>query len=228
METPTPLAAAPDNVEVPPHPGRIGSHPRINRPSICLQVQQPGDQNRDPPGPYRPAVCGNPSPTSRLLIGWGSLSQRAARVAPRDNVDVLPHPGRIGSHLRIKNLPKSLQLQQAGDENGDPPGQYYPARCGNPNPTGLLLISWGSMNQREASVAPLDNVEVPSHPGRIGSCPPMITPSLSTPATRGRKRRFSGSIPPCTVWNTKPHWLVADWLGLMEPAAGEGCPSGQG
>ena len=50
-----------------------------------------------------------------------------------------------------------LQLQQTGDENGDPSGRYRPARCGNPN----------------------------------------------------------------------LHWLIADWLGLTEPARGESFPLGQ-
>ena len=49
----------------------------------------------------------------------------------------------------------------------------------------------------------------------------------TTPTTRGRKRRSPGSIPPRRVWKRQPHWVIADWLGLMEPARGESCPSGQ-
>ena len=45
--------------------------------------------------------------------------------------------------------------------------------------------------------------------------------------TRGRKRRSPGSIPPRMVSKSQPHWVIADWLGLMGPARGEGCPSGQ-
>ena len=26
---------------------------------------------------------------------------------------------------------------------------------------------------------------------------------------------------------TQPHWVIANWLGLMEQARGESCPSGQ-
>ena len=52
------------------------------------------------------------------------------------------HPGRIGSHARIKNVSihlhlqrigDDLQLQQTGDKNGGPPGRYSPTRCRNPN-----------------------------------------------------------------------------------------------
>ena len=135
--------------------------------------------------------------------------------------------GRIGSHPRIKNI--SIHLLLPGDENGDPPGRYRPARCGNPNPTGWLLIGWGSWSQRAARVAPGDTVEVPPHPGRIGSHLQITNPSISltTPPTRRRKRRSPGSIPLHTVWKRLSHWLIADWLGVMEPARGESCPSGQ-
>ena len=45
-----------------------------------------------------PRTVWKPNPTGWLLIGWGSWSQRAPRVAPRDKVGIPPHPGRIGSH----------------------------------------------------------------------------------------------------------------------------------
>ena len=41
----------------------------------------------------------------------------------------------------------------------------------------------------------------------------------TTPISRGQNRRFLGSKPPRTVRKPQPHGLVADWLGLMEPAA---------
>ena len=49
----------------------------------------------------------------------------------------------------------------------------------------------------------------------------------TTPTTRGRKQRSPGTIPPRKVWKPQPHWVIADWPGLMEPACGESCPSGQ-
>ena len=49
----------------------------------------------------------------------------------------------------------------------------------------------------------------------------------TTATTRRRKRRSPGSVPSRAVWKSQPHWVIADWLGLMEPARGESCPSGQ-
>ena len=144
-----------------------------------LQPQKHGNENADAPGRYRSSSCGNPNHTGSLRIGWSSWSHRAARVASRDNVEVPTHPRKIGSHLRIINPPISLRLQQPGDDNDDLPGRYRPARCGNPNPTGWLLIGWGSWSQGAARVTPLVNVEVPPHPGRIGSYPRIRNPSIS-------------------------------------------------
>ena len=69
----------------------------------------------------------------------------------------------------------------------------------------------------------------PAAPGedRVSSPDEKFFHISTTPTTRGRKRRSPGSIPPRTVWRPQPHWLAADELGLMEPARGEGCPSGQ-
>ena len=97
-----------------------------------------------------PHGVGTPTP---LAGCWGSWSQRAARVASLANVEVPPHPGRIGSHLRIRNTSVSLHLEQPGDENAYLPGRYRPAQCGNPNHTSWLLIGWVSWSQRMARVA---------------------------------------------------------------------------
>ena len=51
--------------------------------------------------------------------------------------------------------------------------------------------------------------------------------SLQLQQSGDEKRRSPGSIPPRRVWKPLPHWLVVDWLRLMEPAHGEGCLSGQ-
>ena len=110
-------------------------------PSISLQLHQTGDKNADPSGRYRSARCGHPNPISWLLIGWGSWSQPAARVASRDNVEVLPHPGRITFDLRMKNPSIHLQLRQAGNENGDPPVLHRPAGCGKPQPH-CMVADW--------------------------------------------------------------------------------------
>ena len=69
----------------------------------------------------------------------------------------------------------------------------------------------------------------PSAPGEGRVSSPAQKPFhiSTTPTTRGRKRRSPGSIPPRNAWKPQPHWLIADWLGVMEPARGESCPSGQ-
>ena len=50
------------------------------------------DEDADPPGRYRFPRCGNVNRIDGLLIRWGSWSHRAARVSPRDNVEVPPIP----------------------------------------------------------------------------------------------------------------------------------------
>ena len=136
-----------------------------------------------------------------------------ARVAPRDNAEVPPQPRRIRSHSRVRNPFRSLQLQQPREIKADPPGRYRPAGCGNqPN---WLVADCGSWSKLAARVASLANVEVPPHPGRIGSHPQIR--NLSTQTTRGRKRRSPGSIPPLRVWKTQPYWLAVNWQRLMGP-----------
>ena len=73
---------------------------RGEKASINLQLRRTGDEDGGPPERYRPAWCGNPKPTGRSLIGWGSWSQR--------------HQGRIGFHSRIRNPSVHLQLRRTG------------------------------------------------------------------------------------------------------------------
>ena len=89
------------------------------------------------------------------------------------------------------------------------------------------IADWYSWSQCTARVAPRANVDAPSH--RISSHPRIINLSIpsTAPTAWGRKQRSPGSISPRKVWKTHPHWLIIDWLGLMEPARGESCPSGQ-
>ena len=88
--------------------------------------KKPGDDNGDPPGRYRPARCGNPNHTGWLLMGWGSRSQRAVRVASPAKIEVAPLMGRLRSNPRIRNLSIFLQFQQTGHQDGDPTGRYRP------------------------------------------------------------------------------------------------------
>ena len=79
-----------------PHPGRIGLHPRFCNPSIHQQLRQPRDENGDAPDRHRPARCGNPNPTGRSLIGWGS---RKKPTPPGD--DRIPSPDQKYLHTSI-------------------------------------------------------------------------------------------------------------------------------
>ena len=49
----------------------------------------------------------------------------------------------------------------------------------------------------------------------------------STPNNPATKREIPRVDPAPPGVGTQPHWLVADWLRLMEPARGESSPSGQ-
>ena len=77
-----------------------------------------------------------------------------------------------------------------------------------------------SSSQRRGSAAPRED--------KVSSPDDNSLHMSTTPATRRRKWRSPGSISPRKVWKPQPHWLVAKWLGLMEQAGGEVCPSGHG
>ena len=142
---------------------------------------------------------------------------------------VTPHPGKLSSYPQIRNSSISLQTQQPGNKNADPPSRCRPARCGIPNPTVCLLVGRGSWSQHAARVPPPDNAEDLPHPRIKDSHPRVKSPSTSLQLQHpGHDNADPRSIPPRTVWKPQPNWLVADWLGLMEPAGGEGCPSIQG
>ena len=69
----------------------------------------------------------------------------------------------------------------------------------------------------------------PAAPGedRVSSPDEESLHTFTTPITRGQKQTSPGSIPPCKVWKPQTHWVIADSLGLMEPALGESRLSGQ-
>ena len=164
---------------VAPLPMKISSHPQVSNRSISLQPQIVGDVKADLLRQYRPAGCGNPSPTGRLLIGWGFWSQRAARVAHRANAAVPPQLGRIRSHPQVRNLSIYLQFQQPGGVQKSVPVRYHPTGWVNPSPTGRLLIGWGFWSQRGARVAPRANAAVPLQPGKIRSHSQVRNPKTS-------------------------------------------------
>jgi len=97
-----------------------------------------------------------------------------------------------------------------------------------PQPHWLIADSLGLMESACGESRP-SGQRGPAAPGEYSFPSPdqQFFQISTTPTTRGRKRRSPGSIPPRTVWKLQPHWLVADWLGFMEPAYGESFPSDQ-
>ena len=118
------------NARVPHHPGRIRPHPRSRNPATPRQIRRTEDVYVGSLSRYRTARCENPNHTGRSLIGWGSWGPC--------------HPVKIGPHPRITNPSIILQLQQTEDENDGSPGSTPPCTVWNPQPTGSLLIGWGS------------------------------------------------------------------------------------
>ena len=89
------------------------------------------------------------------------------------------HPGMRSSHTWIINHSRHPQLQQIGDENGDSPGRYRPARCGTPN---LRFVESAPLGEDMAQSSAHKYCHV-----------------STTPMNPGRKRLSPGSIPPRTV-----------------------------
>ena len=109
------------------------------------------------------------------------------------------------------------------------PGSIPPRRVWKPQPK-RLVANWPRlMESARGKNCPLGQSRVPAAPGedKFPSPGQKSFHASTNPAIRGGKRRSPGSIPPHRVWKLQPHWVIADWLGLMEPARGESCPSGQ-
>ena len=83
---------------------------------------------------------------------------------------------------------------------------------------------------RGESFASRDNVDVPPHSGMMRSQPLTINHlinlwyNFNNPETKTVIPRVDMAP---NVWNPYPRRLIADWLGLMEPARGEDCRPGQ-
>ena len=94
-----------------------------------------------------------------------------------------------------------LQLQHTGDEHGCPPGQYRPARCGNPN----LGFVEPAPSATRARCGPIPGSEI--LPYIYDSNKPGTTTVVLPVET----------APHGVVWKPQPHWLIADWLGFVKP-----------
>ena len=180
----------------------MGFHPRIRKPSISLQFRQPRNNNGDPPGRDRPARCGNPSPTRRSLIDWGSYIEPAH---PRE--DRFPSPIWRSFHTSTTQVTRGRKHRSTG--------LIPPRRVWKPQPN-WLVVDWLRLME-------------PEHPreDRFPSPHCKSFHTFITQTTRGRKRRSTGLTPPRRVWKPQPNWLVVDWLRLMKPARGGSYTSGQ-
>ena len=106
----------------------MGFHPRIRKPSISLQFRQPRNNNGDPPGRDRPARCGNPSPTRRSLIDWGSYIEPAH---PRE--DRFPSPIWRYFHTSTTQVTRGRKHRSTG--------LIPPRRVWKPQPN-WLVVDW--------------------------------------------------------------------------------------
>ena len=105
------------------------------------------------------------------------------------------------------------------------PGSMPPRKVWIPQPNWMFANWLRLMEPARGESAPLANVEVSPYRGRIWSYPRNRNPFISlqlTPLSFGQPLRSPGLVLPRTMWNPQPHWLVADWLGVMEPVGGEG------
>ena len=147
------------NVDVPPDPGRIRFYPRMRNPSIPLQRQQTGDENRDRPGRYDPAPCGNPKPHCLVADRLGLMEpargescpsgQRRGPAAPGE--DKFPSPDQKSLHTSTTSTTQGQKRRS--------PGSIPPRRVWTPQPHGAMADCRGSWSQRVARVAPRANAE---------------------------------------------------------------------
>ena len=146
--------------------------------------------------------------------------QRHGPAAPRE--DKFPSPSHKPSHISTTPTTRGRKCRS--------PGSTPPRRVWKPQPNYLIANWLRLMETSRGESCPSGHRRGLTAPGEDRVFPRIRNPSISlqlTPTTWGRKRRFPGSILPRTVWKPQPHRLVADWLGLMEPARGENCLSEQ-
>ena len=199
----------------------------MTNPSIPLQLQQPADENGDPLGRYRAARCGNPTPLTdcRILGARGASAhlelpsgQRRGLAAPGE--DNFPFPDRNSFH--VSTIPANRGRQRRS------PGAIPLRTVWKPQPH-CLVAYWLKrlMEPARGESCPLGQRRSLAAPGEDRISSPDEKSLQTSKTTQGGKQRFAGSILPGAVWQPQPHWVVADWLGLMETARGESCPAGQ-
>ena len=113
-----------------------------------------------------------------MPVRWSTWTQRAARVRPRDDIEVSPSSGRTrfqrGSEI-LRNVYNSYHLAMKTEIP-----RVDIAPHGVETPTLLdALIGWGSWSQCSARVAPRGIVEITPLTGRLMSHPRMRNPFKS-------------------------------------------------
>ena len=146
--------------------------------------------------------------------------QRRGPAAPED--DSVSSPDE--KHFNICTTPTTRGLKRRSS------GSILPRRVWKRQPHWVIADWLGLSTPARGESCPSGQRRGPAAPGDDNFPSPGHESFhiYTIPTTWGRQRVSLGSILPRTMWKPQPHWLVADWLGLMEPAGGEGCPSGQG
>ena len=145
--------------------------------------------------------------------------QRRGPAAPGE--DKFPSPGQKSFHISTTPTTRGRKRRS--------PGSIPPRRVWKPQPNWVIADWLWLTKPARGESCPSGQRRGLAAPGEDNFPPPdqKSCHVSTTPANRGQKRGSLGSIPLRTVWKPQPHWLVADWLGLMEPARGESFPSGQ-
>ena len=151
----------------------------------------------------------------------GSCPSRPRRGPAAHGEDRVPSPDQKSFHI--------LTTSETWGRKRRPAGSIPPSTVWKFQPHWLIadwLDSWSQCAERVASRA---DVEVPPHPGGMRSYPRISTPSIYLNLRQLGEQKISsrGSIPPRMVWKPRPHWLIADQLGLMESVRGKSFPSGR-
>ena len=145
--------------------------------------------------------------------------QRRGRAAPGgDKV-----PSLHEKSIYIPTTPKSRGRKRRS------PGSIQPRKVWKPQPK-WLVANWLRLTEPvRGESCPSGQRRVPATPGddKVSSRDRKAFEISTTPTTRGRNRSSPWSIPPRSVWKPQPHWVVADWMRLMQPAPFESCPSVQ-
>ena len=130
-----------------------------------------------------------------FMASWGSWSQRAARVAPRDNVKIPPHPETIRSHPRIRNPSTHTQTPTTPRRKRTSLGSIPHRKVWKTQLHWLIYDGLAGAHGR-----------CPASPGGCQArCPNQKYFGAYTPPTTRRQKRISlGSTPSRTVVLTNP------------------------